>query len=89
MSEKITILGPDKTGALQAGLSRAAYEVRSQLAQIRASARRLRLLGPRSRKDMIRGIGLRPIIFSINCHTATILTMFVAFTLEVGCEPRK
>jgi hypothetical protein len=47
MSEKIAILGPDKTGALQAGLSRAAYEVRSQLAQIRASAHRLQLLDPR------------------------------------------
>jgi uncharacterized membrane protein YccC len=33
--------------------------------------------------DMIRGIGIRPIIFSINCYIATILTMFVAFSLDL------
>jgi uncharacterized membrane protein YccC len=32
---------------------------------------------------MIRGIGLRPIIFSVNCYIATILTMFVAFSLDL------
>src|SRR5260370_6246027 len=30
---------------------------------------------------MIRDIGIRPIIFSVNCYIATILTMFVAFSL--------
>jgi uncharacterized membrane protein YccC len=32
---------------------------------------------------MIKGIGLRPIIFSINCYVASILTMFVAFSLDL------
>src|SRR5215475_9853735 len=32
---------------------------------------------------MIRGIGIRPIIFSINCYIATILAMFVAFSLDL------
>ena len=32
---------------------------------------------------MIRSIGIRPIIFSVNCYIATILTMFVAFSLDL------
>jgi len=32
---------------------------------------------------MIRDIGIRPIIFSVNCYIATILTMFVAFSLDL------
>jgi uncharacterized membrane protein YccC len=32
---------------------------------------------------MISGIGIRPIIFSINCYIATILTMFIAFSLDL------
>src|SRR6202790_4244373 len=32
---------------------------------------------------MIRSIGVRPIIFSFNCYIATILTMFVAFSLDL------
>ena len=32
---------------------------------------------------MIRDIGIRPIIFSVNCYLATILTMFVAFSLDL------
>ena len=32
---------------------------------------------------MIRGIGIRPIIFSGNCYIATILAMFVAFSLDL------
>jgi uncharacterized membrane protein YccC len=32
---------------------------------------------------MIRDIGVRPIIFSVNCYIATILTMFVAFSLDL------
>ena len=32
---------------------------------------------------MIREIGIRPIIFSVNCYIATILTMFVAFSLDL------
>src|SRR5271168_5549476 len=32
---------------------------------------------------MIRSIGVRPIIFSVNCYVATILTMFVAFRLDL------
>jgi uncharacterized membrane protein YccC len=31
---------------------------------------------------MIRGIGVRPIMFSVNCYIATILTMFAAFSLD-------
>src|ERR1700759_3188489 len=32
---------------------------------------------------MIRSVGIRPIIFSVNCYLATILTMFVAFSLDL------
>jgi uncharacterized membrane protein YccC len=32
---------------------------------------------------VIRDIGIRPIIFSVNCYIATILTMFVAFSLDL------
>lgn len=32
---------------------------------------------------MIRNIGVRPIIFSVNCYIATILTMFIAFSLDL------
>src|ERR1700744_1351182 len=32
---------------------------------------------------MINGIGVRPIIFSVNCYIATILTMFIAFSLDL------
>jgi uncharacterized membrane protein YccC len=32
---------------------------------------------------MMRGIGIRPIIFSVNCYIATMLTMFVAFSLDL------
>src|SRR5262249_41043701 len=37
----------------------------------------------RSGHGMIRNIGLRPIIFSVNCYIATMLTMFVAFSLDL------
>src|SRR5215467_9391622 len=32
---------------------------------------------------MISGIGIRPIIFSINCYIATILALFIAFSLDL------
>jgi uncharacterized membrane protein YccC len=32
---------------------------------------------------MIKDIGIRPIIFSVNCYIATILTMFIAFSLDL------
>jgi uncharacterized membrane protein YccC len=32
---------------------------------------------------MISGMGIRPIIFSVNCYIATILTMFIAFSLDL------
>lgn len=32
---------------------------------------------------MIKNIGIRPIIFSVNCYIATILTMFIAFSLDL------
>src|ERR1700744_5180914 len=41
------------------------------------------LAARRSGHEMIRNIGLRPIIFSVNCYIATILTMFVAFSLDL------
>src|ERR1700748_1873004 len=37
----------------------------------------------RSGREMIKDIGVRPIIFSVNCYIATILTMFVAFSLDL------
>src|ERR1700743_702973 len=37
----------------------------------------------RSGHEMIRNIGLRPIVFSFTCYIATILTMFVAFSLDL------
>jgi hypothetical protein len=32
---------------------------------------------------MIKAMGVRPIIFSVNCYIATILTMFIAFGLDL------
>jgi len=32
---------------------------------------------------MIRDIGIRPIIFSVNCFIATILALFIAFSLNL------
>src|SRR6201984_2500297 len=37
----------------------------------------------RSGHEMMSSIGIRPIIFSVNCYIATILTMFVAFSLDL------
>src|SRR5258708_9269321 len=45
--------------------------------------RSAQLSARRSGHDMIRDIGIRPIIFSVNCYIATILTMFVAFSLDL------
>jgi hypothetical protein len=84
MSQKIAILGSGNAGrALQAALSRASYEVSSGLDHVRAWERLLLLLGPRSGPGVTRRIGVRPIIFSVNCYIATILTMFVAFSLDL------
>src|SRR6202045_3577404 len=33
--------------------------------------------------NMINDVGLRPIIFSVNCFLATILTLFIAFSLDL------
>jgi hypothetical protein len=45
MSQRITIPGPDKGGiALQEGLSRAGYEVRSSLGHVRASVRQVNII---------------------------------------------
>jgi uncharacterized membrane protein YccC len=84
MSQKIAILGFGSAGrALQAALSRLSCEVRLGLDHLRAWERLLPLLGPRSGPDVVRRIGVRPIIFSVNCYIATILTMFVAFSLDL------
>src|SRR5499427_3377196 len=32
---------------------------------------------------MIKGMGLRPIIFSVNCYIATVLAMFISFSLDL------
>src|SRR6516162_1459071 len=32
---------------------------------------------------LIRSIGVRPIIFSVNCYIATILALFIAFSLDL------
>src|SRR5580692_11158242 len=32
---------------------------------------------------MIKNIGIRPVIFSVNCYIATMLTMFIAFSLDL------
>jgi uncharacterized membrane protein YccC len=32
---------------------------------------------------MIRGFGIRPIIFSVNCYIATILALFISFSLDL------
>src|ERR1700721_3563414 len=37
----------------------------------------------RSGHDMIKGIGGRAIIFSVNCYIAPLLPMFVAFSLDL------
>src|SRR6201996_7830485 len=33
---------------------------------------------------MIKSIGIRPVIFSVNCYIATMLTMFIAFSLNLS-----
>src|SRR5262249_59461946 len=32
---------------------------------------------------MIRGIGIRPLIFSVNCYLATILALFISFSVDL------
>ena len=32
---------------------------------------------------LVRGIGIRPIIFSVNCYIATILALFISFSLDL------
>jgi len=84
MSQKIAILGTNRTGGtLQAGLFRAAHEIRSRVTQIRGLERLLPRLGLGIRRDMITAIDVRPIIFSVNCYIATILAMFIAFSLDL------
>src|SRR5262249_48851328 len=45
--------------------------------------------GPLDRPDassttrLIRSIGIRPIIFSVNCYIATILALFISFSLDL------
>ena len=45
--------------------------------------------GPLDRPDaswmvrLVRGIGIRPIIFSVNCYIATILALFISFSLDL------
>src|SRR5215471_11234699 len=84
MSQKIAILRTDKSsGALLTALSRAGYEVRSRLEHIRAWARPLQRLGPNTGHEMTGRIGIRPIIFSVNCYIAAILALFVSFSLDL------
>src|SRR6516164_8023000 len=35
---------------------------------------------------LVRNIGIRPIIFSVNCYIANILTMFIAFSLDLKSQ---
>src|SRR6201994_4120664 len=32
---------------------------------------------------MIKGLGFRPVIFSVNCYIATVLALFIAFSLDL------
>jgi uncharacterized membrane protein YccC len=88
MSQKIAFSARQDRQRPAGGAVRAGYEVRSGLDRIRAWERLLRLLGPRSGHDMIRSTAIRPIIFSVNCYIATILAIFIAFSLDLkspGC----
>ena len=38
---------------------------------------------PQGTYGTIRSMSIRPIIFSVNCYIATILTMFIAFSLDL------
>ena len=37
----------------------------------------------RRERDMIRHIGIRPIIFSVNCYIAAVLALFISFSLDL------
>lgn len=52
-------------------------------AALRAWQRLLSPLGLRNGNNSIPHIDVRPIIFSVNCYIATILTMFIAFSLDL------
>src|SRR5215472_14879787 len=81
MSRKIAI--HESSGALQIALSRADYEVRSRLEHIRDWAWPLRPFGSRTGHQMMGRIGIRPIVFSINCYIVTVLALFIAFSLDL------
>jgi uncharacterized membrane protein YccC len=84
MSQKIAILKIDKSnGALHTPVSRAGHEVRSRLEHILEWVWPLRLFCSRTGHQMTERIGIRPIIFSINCYIATILALFIAFSLDL------
>src|SRR5499427_6205386 len=59
------------------------------LSLVREAAGHLAKRRPFNRPDaswmvrLVRDIGIRPIIFSVNCYIATILTMFIAFSLDL------
>ena len=37
----------------------------------------------RRERDMIRHIGIRPIIFSVNCYIAAVLALFISFSMDL------
>jgi len=39
---------------------------------------------PRSGSDLIKAIWIRPVIFSVNCYIATILALFISFSLDLN-----
>jgi uncharacterized membrane protein YccC len=42
-----------------------------------------KLSAPRSGSDLLTAIGIRPVIFSVNCYVATILALFISFSLDL------
>src|SRR5262245_41462504 len=41
------------------------------------------ITSPRDGHDMIKGMGVQAIIFSVNCYIAAILTLFISFSLDL------
>src|SRR5262249_32952238 len=64
-------------------------EILARLSLVRRVAGHLAKRRPFDRPDgswmakLLRNIGIRPIIFSVNCYIATILALFIAFSLDL------
>ena len=45
------------------------------------------MTSPRGGHDMIESMGVRAIIFSVNCYIAAVLALFISFSLDLKVRP--